>query len=307
LGGSKLQKNVQTTILEYINRETIKDYWDYKGRINSECFHKVDWDAMRKVMKSTSIAQRIWIVKRASHDCAANAVMFKRRQKDSAQCKFCGNEENVLHVYKCMHTEVQEVWKENITEFQKELIRMNTDPVITEKLIQGMHRWRTEEQEETLSEQGKIGWDGILEGCIGIHWKEQQALYYKHIQSKKGAEQLAQKVIKRLWKIAWHMWDNRNKKEHEGDQSREEERIRAEVEKEIALGTQHILKLEPVFNESELQKARGSNLIYSQAWLRQARSIRAREIRREEQSGSTRQMRATLYRFLQRPVHNSSV
>jgi hypothetical protein len=284
LGDVKLQKKVQLTILEFIHTGPIREYWDHKGRVHSEYFHRVDWDSMRKAMKSTSIQQRNWIVKRAAHDCAANAVLLKRRQKETAACKFCGSEETVLHVYKCQHISVQDVWQRSLKDLQKELVKLQTDPSITTSFIKGLQTWQNGEQQVSQLEQDNIGWEGILEGCIGTHWKQQQALYYKRIQSKKGHDQWAVRVIRKLWMIAWNMWENRNKKEHEEDKLRESEMIQTAVDQEIALGTQNIYNLESNFSDLELERAKGKNSSYSKAWLRQVRSIRARERRKEEQS-----------------------
>jgi hypothetical protein len=82
---------------------------------------------------------------------------------------------------------------------------------------------------------------------------------------------------KKLWKIAWAMWENRNRKEHE-DKTLAADAVRKEVETEISLGTQNICKLRGMFLDSEIVKARGNNVSYSRAWVRQVRSVRKREI-----------------------------
>jgi Reverse transcriptase (RNA-dependent DNA polymerase) len=307
IGSYRVQKNLQSTFLEFINRDSIKEYWDTKGRVNSAYFENVDWDSMRKVMKTSTSQIRNWIVKRAAQDCAANAVLFKRRQKDSDHCKFCGAEETVLHVYLCAHEDVTSVWTQQLKEFQKDLIRLQTYPCITNALIIGLQQWRKNEHGNTLgliTDQDKIGWNGILEGCIRNHWKHYQAQYYNKIQSKKSSERWAQHIIRKLWKIAWNLWENRNKKEHEKDKATADERVKHEVESELLLGTQNIYHLRELYSDLEISKARGSNLSYAKAWLRQVQSIRAREKRREERSGSTRQMRNTMYKFLHRNVDN---
>jgi hypothetical protein len=80
-GEFRFHKNIQSTILEYINRETIREYWDEKGRIKAELFPTVYWDSVRKVMQTSTIQTRNWIIKRVAHNCAANVVLIKRNRK----------------------------------------------------------------------------------------------------------------------------------------------------------------------------------------------------------------------------------
>jgi hypothetical protein len=258
---------------------------------------------MRKVMKTSTSQVRNWIVKRAAHDCAANAVMFKRKQKDSDRCKFCGAEETVLHVYFCAHEEVTSVWTQGMKEFQKDLIGLQTDPCITNVLIIGLQQWRKNEQGSTLglkTEQDKIGWNGIL--CIGNRWKHQQAQYYNQNSKQEKFRAMGTAHNPKVMENCMEPVGNWNKKEHESDKATEDERVKNEVESELLLGTQNIYHLQELYSDSEISKAQGSSLSYSKAWLRQVQSIRAREKRREEKSGSTRQMRNTMYKFLQRNV-----
>jgi hypothetical protein len=68
--------------------------------------------------------------------------------------------------------------------------------------------------------------------------------------------QWAKWTIKRIWKIAWEMWENRNKFEDENDVERTNKTIEERVAEEVELGTQNFIQLWYWFNTNELNKAK---------------------------------------------------
>jgi hypothetical protein len=82
LDGNKVVKNIDDSIREHIHQPKIKEFWNKKERIASESFTQVAWDSMKKVMDKSSVQTKHWIVKQAVGECAANAVMFQRRERE---------------------------------------------------------------------------------------------------------------------------------------------------------------------------------------------------------------------------------
>ena len=97
----KVYKNIQSQIYDHLSRITILPYWTRKDRISQEAAEQVNWDAMGIAMQQSSPRQRQWITKRASRECGANSVLFRRKAKPSDTCPFCNQEETVLHVLRC--------------------------------------------------------------------------------------------------------------------------------------------------------------------------------------------------------------
>jgi hypothetical protein len=106
------------------------------------------------------------------------------------------------------------------------------------------------------------------------HLIQAQGSYFSRIKVKKAKERWAKLVIRWLWKIAWHLWEHRNKKEHDRDTEREYIELQVAINAEIDKGSEGIEYSHVLFSDSELSKARGNNLAYKRAWLRnvQARS-----------------------------------
>ena len=180
LGNTKLYKNIDSQIRDYITEQQLPDVWQKYKRVQKDWFHEVDWKAQHKAMQSSSIMTRLWILKRCARDCGAHAILKRRKERDDDFCPFCSQEETIEHVYKCQHTSVQEVWSRSMTELEAYLQEIRTDPNIIYQLLEGLEAWRnTTDTVPTpmVADQNHIGWSGFLEGTIGRHWPEEQQLY----------------------------------------------------------------------------------------------------------------------------------
>jgi hypothetical protein len=49
-------------------------------------------------MKQSTNQHRQWITKRASRECGANQVLYKRKAKQTDQCPLCQQVETVTHI-----------------------------------------------------------------------------------------------------------------------------------------------------------------------------------------------------------------
>jgi hypothetical protein len=63
---------------------------------------------------------------------------------------------------------------------------------------------------QVLVHQDAIGWTNLLEGCIDNGWTEVQALYYRTIGSQRSGLRWTVAVIKKLWDVAWDLWEQHN-------------------------------------------------------------------------------------------------
>jgi hypothetical protein len=300
IGDSKVVKNIDASLREYIMLPTIRDKWDTMDRVNGEGFNMVAWDTVKQVMRSSTNSTKHWVIKRAARDCGANAILFQRRKKGDDKCPFCSNKETVMHVYTCQHQQVQDIWGKAIYDLEIELIKQQTAPEIIKELSNGLMQWQKGKTQITgslIQDQNKIGWNGILEGCLGKHWIVQQGKYYSKHKIKKREEKWATLVVRRLWKIAWALWEHRNDKEHTNDKEKEYTELQMAVEEEIAKGWSDLQDADFMFTEDELNKARGKNLAYKRAWLRNVQGRRT-AAQLDPQQREMQAMRRNMYRFL---------
>jgi hypothetical protein len=177
LDRQKVYSNVESQIREYCSIETIKMFWNKKEKVNENGFVNVDWRALELAMKNEKISTKQWVVKRAAKECGTNMILFQRKQRQNDECPFCRSSETPPHVYKCQHEEVAKKWNECMNDCRQGLINDSTDPIIIEALMYGLQTWRDGHEMEgniLVAKQQDIGWEGILDGFIGIHWREQQ-------------------------------------------------------------------------------------------------------------------------------------
>jgi hypothetical protein len=69
-------------------------------------------------------------------------------------------------------------------------------------------------------------------------------------------------IIRKLWMIAWELWQHRNQQEHKDDVEKEKAKIQRDVLQEIHIGIGHIEELRKYFLPIELQKVQGNNIAY---------------------------------------------
>jgi hypothetical protein len=240
-------------------------------------------------------------VKRAARDCGANAVQMRRQERTDDHCPFCQQSESVLHVYRCNDPRVQEVWEKSVDDLHQYLFTIGTDPNIIKQLVTGLHQWRNQQLTDVLpmiADQSQIGWDGIMEGTLGRHWSEEQSIHYQNESEATDGNKWAQLVIRKLWIIAWDLWQNRNNEEHQNDEENERQRLLEEVEKEIQLGTEGYTTMEIFFSQLAVDKVRKGHTAYITLWLQSVQIRRERYKRIRESSKGYQQMRQTLRQFL---------
>jgi hypothetical protein len=307
----KIIKDLPQMLHDHCSRKAVSDTWHRYKRVDSNFFDTVDWTAMAQAMKEATIQERHWISKRAARDCGSNYVRMKRKEKLTDDCPFCGQSETVVHVMKCQSIEQQQVWSHEIFEFSKWLEKYPTDPTIIHSLIQGLEHWRASLSEEIdynhgdllIAQQVNIGWNGVLEGCFGLHWRLHQSAYLHQCKSRRSGHRWMVATIRRIWKIPWELWKSRNDKEHSKDVEVARAQLQEAVNKEIEVGDQGIPELLQWFTDDELLRVQPVlDRAYAQAWLRNVKSARRRDELRKGSVSELSRMRTIMRNYLSVPA-----
>ena len=299
--GEKVYKDIDETIRHFITESSISEVWHKYKRVSKEWFHEVNWKAIGSVMKQSSNSTRQWVIKRCAHECGSNAIRHRRKEIETNECPFCKEIETIEHVYKCKHTAVSEAWNRSLIDLEEYLNSIQTDPNITRQLLLGLQMWRNDEvilQEPMIIDQNNIGWNGIMEGVLGKHWSEEQDWYKQQKSEVTSGRKWAQLVIRRLWKIAWDIWQHRNEMEHRHDQQKELFRLRELAKVEIEVGSKGYGSMQFLFTPEMVDKVLHGNKDYVANWIRSVQVRRQRQERVEAQSGAMINMRNMMRRFL---------
>ena len=149
--------------------------------------------------------------------------------------------ENAAHVWSCRHPSSRSVWDQALLDLKEWMILNSTAPEITQALIQGLSNWYKNDpatQGCMLTDaQMDIGWQYVIIGRLHIDWIEvQQRHFIKIGRGKKSSLRWLSKLISRIWKIAWDLWDKRNEFEHADDQLNRNREYTIIIEQEVAYG-----------------------------------------------------------------------
>ena len=69
------------------------------------------------------------------------------------------------------------------------------------------------------ADQNRIGWDSFIEGFWSKSFNECQSEHLTHINNTKSSLLLLSKAQRRIWKIAWHLWNHHNAILHDKNKS----------------------------------------------------------------------------------------
>ena len=183
----------------------------------------------------------------------------------------------------------------------------DSDPTIVEQLILGLTQWQ--ENNITLRSEGQIllqsqdivGWDGMLEGCMSSAWGMAQDRYFKHKASRRSGKIWQTHTIRRIWMIAWEMWQHRNDIEHQNDVVKENAELDRRIKDEIETGDENIPELTTmILHMAQSESLSRHTREYKRSWLRGVTAIRGRHKRRGLGDNIMNQMRRTMRQFLVR-------
>jgi hypothetical protein len=143
--------------------------------------------------------------------------------RSTDECPRCKEPETTTHVWLCQAEETTELWNTRIEELQQHMEDVHTDPEISAQIIEGLNSWRLGNPTSTSSQssahsaaslQEDIGWQHFFEGRQATRWRELQHEYLQNTQSRRSSKRWSTAIIKKLWDIAWDLWEKRNGRLH---------------------------------------------------------------------------------------------
>ena len=117
------------------------------------------------------------------------------------------------------------IWKEGFKKLKKELRSFPTEKRLLEVMMTNLEKEVKDLPPYTpfrfgsvhhklFQNQTKTGWDTMLKGFLHKDWRKIQSEYLQFCKSKKDVNQWLNKVIRRIWQIAWKQWEDRNETKH---------------------------------------------------------------------------------------------
>lgn len=143
-------------------------------------------------------------------------MMNRRGNHENAHCPRCGSVEDSEHVWTC-HGNTQELWDRSMKSLKEFLVALDTPPEMMHGIIRSLTAWRNGDTPPIPStpwiarpfiRQQHFGWRNFFEGIWDSSWRETQALFLKRRGSRRSPKRWASAVIRKLWDIAWDLWEH---------------------------------------------------------------------------------------------------
>jgi hypothetical protein len=173
-------------------------------------------------------------MKHSAGMCGVGKFMARWKQRETSDCPRCGEFEDAAHVWRCRGSGADQIWLQSLDSLQVWMNKHDTDPDLATLLIDMLLAGRTESQflgnvpyglNLLAIRQSELGEQALLEGRLSFEWEACQQVYLTFIKSRRTGKRWVVQLIKRLWDIAWDLWERRNGILHEKSNhvSREEQ------------------------------------------------------------------------------------
>jgi hypothetical protein len=147
--------------------------------------------------------------------------------------------------------------------------------------------------------QDAMGWDAAFEGRWANNWVDIQNRHFKNNQLRRTGLRWLTAVIRKLWLIAWDLWEHRNGVQDEVRMAARRLRNKATLQEEYGLGVVGLAGYDQcLFNKSLADRLK-DHLSRQEAWIRrvQAARIRARDSLPQRQQRALENFRRILTRL----------
>jgi hypothetical protein len=121
LGNCKLTGNLPHWLYQHEHSQVAALYWTKKHAITANTWEIINWDAIHKARKSSSLSMNHFITKHSVGMCGVGKFLVHWKETDDPSCPRCGNFKDSTHVFKdsthvwlCKDPEVQELWKTSV-------------------------------------------------------------------------------------------------------------------------------------------------------------------------------------------------
>jgi hypothetical protein len=151
--------------------------------------------------------------------------IYKHQKHSKCQCFMMDNEDTV-HILQCPHHDATNLWNQSIAQLEQWMINNQGHPKLIELIVLGLQSWHSSlvlPLEYDILEpflqiayrkQRCIGWRSFIEGFWTTEWRICQTEYPSQYNSQKSCILWISRVQRKIWHIAWSMWDQPNEYLH---------------------------------------------------------------------------------------------
>jgi len=110
----------------------------------------------------------------------------------------------------------KEKWTSSVAALQQWMKEAGMDLLLITLLISQLQAWYNNAPLSTNTiplidqQQSVIGWDRLVDGWLSKAWQEHQEQYWGLGRTRRSSKWWTTELIKKLWNVAWDMWEQRN-------------------------------------------------------------------------------------------------
>ena len=311
IGDTKICANIYDSVVNTTAGKAAEKYWEVNKQRFGSCSAKdVDWDATEKAMKAQPRARQQWITKHTTGFCAVGKMMLRRKEWPNSECPRCkAPEETTAHIWKCPHPEATALWEKSLKKFMLWMLTQQTPLALAKIICDRLSAWRSDTEPTlkapslpvwgaALELQDKMGWQSFFEGTPAVGWFKFMDRHYNSRRSNKNGRRWLSAIIKKLWNIAWDLWEHRNGIVHDKQAGMTAAKLQQEVRNEFQKGSANLpQEVRNLMRSSKEVLAWPSH--YQRSWLIRIQKARARdECRRAEENERYTSERQGMYAWL---------
>jgi hypothetical protein len=216
INGEKIVSDLTTTIRQHCGILRAEQYWRRKIGDRTD---DVDWEGTGAAIRGIKKQRRQWLTKHISGFCSVGRMAKRVGLRDTDTCPRCNQEETAEHVWTCKHQDVNLMWETSMEELQRVLGQSLTPVSITTAIVDGLNGWRNGNEvrfnvRTTAGQlgllQAELGWKHFFKGRLHHQWRKEMTKHYINIGERKTGQRWISSLIKKLWEIAWDLWEHRN-------------------------------------------------------------------------------------------------
>jgi hypothetical protein len=219
--GNKLARVDVSALYKALYAPTTEQYWMRKHQLPRALIRSIDWDICGESYRQLRFHQKRRISKQATGHLAVGTMMKRWGFQDNDECPRCQEPaERAIHVFLCQDERAEIVWQTALLKLDKWMLSQHTMPQLRTALLACLSHWRDpvlpcppsdiHDIRMAVELQDRIGWYPFVNGHLCNLWKGIQHQYYVFLGRRNTGRKWVRELIKKLWGIAWDMWEHRN-------------------------------------------------------------------------------------------------
>jgi hypothetical protein len=300
--GKKMTLDMGAHIRYAARRQVTWSFFHKTRRMSTDAFDKVYWPHVHRTLhEEVSQLFQVWACKQVMNIAATNKnLSWRHRDGRSDKCPCCRiHVETTEHVLLCPEVTRVEAFQLSMTALEWWLDEADTDPDLTDSIVEYVRRWGTVTMEEEISDalprfrhmalsQDTIEWRRFLEGMILTEITNIQRQYIAVNGSRMSLDKWCTGLITRLLEITHGQWLYRNYIVHDPVSgtipTAKKEEFLLEIERQRDLGNADLLEEDKYLAEVNLEEMATSSGEWQHYWLlaiQTARNHYALRVQRE--------------------------